>query len=90
MLRIANIASIANIANMANSENIAHNVMSPLGERTVKAVGNVSAEDLFLVQPDLPDWVTCLHTSPYFDLKNIFIWLSHNIKISSKPFTKRI
>ena len=58
------IASITNIANIATSDNIANNVMSPSGDRGVKPVGNLTAEDPFLVQPDLPNWVTCLNLKP--------------------------
>ena len=49
-----NIANIANIVSSASSENI---VMDPFGNIGDRALGNLSAADPFLVQPDLPDWV---------------------------------
>ena len=64
-----NIANIANIVNIVNSENIANIanivssassaniVMDPFGNLGDRALGNLSAADPFLVQPDLPDWV---------------------------------
>ena len=49
-----NIANIANIVTSASSANI---VMDPFGNIGDRALGNLSAADPFLVQPDLPDWV---------------------------------
>ena len=57
---IANIVSsenIANIANIVSSASSANIVMDPFGNIGDRALGNISAVDPFLVQPDLPNWV---------------------------------
>ena len=57
---IANGENIASIASSANIANIANSVLDPfgnIGDRTANPLGNLSAVDPFLVQPDLPSWV---------------------------------
>ena len=59
-MSIANGENIANIASSANIANIANSVLDPfgnIGDRTANPLGNLSAVDPFLVQPDLPSWV---------------------------------
>ena len=54
---IVNSENIANIANIVSSASSANIVMDPFGNIGDRALGNLSAADPFLVQPDLPDWV---------------------------------
>ena len=59
-----NVASIVNSETIVSSENIANIVMDPFGNFGDRALGNISAVDPFLVQPDLPNWVGLMTMTP--------------------------
>ena len=61
---VASIVNSENIANIVNSANIANIVMDPFGNIGDRALGNISAVDPFLVQPDLPKWVGLMTMTP--------------------------
>ena len=57
-------SAIGPFVSVVSSENIANIVMDPFGNIGDRALGNISAVDPFLVQPDLPNWVGLMTMTP--------------------------